>query len=266
VITLLAQQLGRILQSEVQTGGTEPEIIKRFTTQASTVSLPPRLRVESVFVHQKPYAYFVLPPNICGKIRVELGDILFIVKRLRRGKVYDHRFSFAQAKQMTNGRSRIEVHQFRFYRDLSRIQFRFGNSVFKKAGSTPLVWRNLSSSLWFGHYLFLRSRFEMVAKISVIETQFSGGCSHFHFSADIFSPSNRYGPSGAYTFEAFMISFLQLKGIGARVGRQTTGFLDIILKHVHWIVDPPEETKGYFEETKDGGFGIIRITIRDEEE
>jgi hypothetical protein len=138
-------------------------------------------------VHQKPYAYFVKPSTLCGKTRVELGDILFIVKRLRSGKVRDHRFSFAQAKRLTNGAFAIEVHQFLFYRDLADIQFRFGNSVFMGAGATPLIWKNISASGWFGHYLFVDEHWPLVTKVARLTHNFQEAAPSFLFRLTCFT-------------------------------------------------------------------------------
>jgi hypothetical protein len=57
---------------------------------------------------------------------------------------------------------------------------------------------------------------------------------------------------------------LQLQGIGPRVSGRLKEFVEIVLKHVGWVVDPPDETKEYFDESREGGFGVIRITIQDE--
>ncbi len=264
MIASIAGQLCEILRAESNAGGTEPQIIERFTTKAPLVSLPPRVTVESVFVHQKPYAYFVKPADICGKSRVELGDILFIIKRLQNGKVRDYRFTFAQAKRLTNGASPIEVHQFRFYRDVADIDFKFGNSVFQLAGISPITWKKLSASSWFGHYLFLNTHWPIVSAIGLIDAHFPGGCSAFPFSPLAPHPFRR-SSIGTYSFDEFLLKFLQLRGVGVGATSRSKEFLEIILKRVGWVVDPPEETKGFFDEVREGGFAIIRVTITDEE-
>jgi hypothetical protein len=266
MIAAIAKQLTDGLQDAVNVGGKEPQIIKKFVDGAQMIQTSSHFKVESIFVHQKPYAYFSTPTHICGKKRTELGDILFIVKRLRQGATYDHRFTFAQAKKLSKGVASIEVHQFRFYQDIASISFRFGNRVHKTSGITPCTWTALSTSRWFGHYLLLNSPFSLAVRINLVDTQFPAGCNSFDFQLAF--PRTVLWPCaflGLLPYEQFLISFLQSHGLGVHVSRKTENFLELIMKHVGWNFDPPEETEGYFKENEKGGLGIIRITITDEE-
>lgn len=266
MIAAIAKQLADALQDAVNAGGREPQIIETFVNGAQAIQTSSRFNIKSTFIHQKPYAYFDTPTHICGKKRTELGDILFIVKRLRQGVTYDHRFTFAQAKKLSQGVAPIEVHQFRFYRDIASISFRFGNSVHKVSGTTPCTWTRLTTSRWFGHYLLLNSPLSLAARITLVDTQFPGGCNPFNFQlAFPCTVPCSCAYLGLFPYEQFLISFLQLYGLGVHVSHRTEKFVEIITKRVGWNVDPPEETEGYFEENEKRGLGIIRITIIDEE-
>jgi len=267
MIAAIARQLSYELDLSLAKGGTEPQIVSRFVNSARGIAHGGRFNIESIFVHQKPYAYLENPTSICGKSKCELGDILLIIKRIRAGRVIDHRFVFLQAKIMKRDVGSVEVHQFRFYRDIGVIDFRFGNSVFATAKAQPLIWSDLTRSAWFGSYLFLDHHRSTCARTSLIDTQYPGGCDAFSFVPPSYWPwcqvSSAY--TGFFTFELFLISFFQLRGIGCGVNARTAGFLDIILKRFGWILDPPEETEGFFEEDPKGGFGVLRVTIKDDD-
>lgn len=112
----------------------------------------------------------------------------------------------------------------------------------------------------------MNSSLSLAARITLVDTQFPGGCNPFDFQLAF--PWQFPCPCaylGLFPYEHFLISFLQLHGLGVRISRRTERFLEIIMKRVGWNVDPPEETEGYFEENEKGGLGIIRITITDEE-
>ena len=266
MIASIARQLSHLLESSVLVGGHEPAIVKRFVNNASSIQYSSRFKIESIFVHQKPYAFFVTPSTNGGKKKCELGDILLITKRIRAGGVIDHRFLFLQAKKLSGGVGLVEVHQFKFYRDIGGREFKFGNSVYANSQRTPLNWKGLTKSGWFGSYLFLDSPASLCASTSLINTQYNGGCRAFKFAPPILM-SCPFGSShfGIHSFESFLRRFLQPNGIGVGVSPSNCGFLEIVLKHVGWIVDPPEETEGYFEDDKEGGLGIIRVTINDDE-
>jgi hypothetical protein len=264
MIAAIARQFRHLLDSSLATGGTELEIIRRFVTSTNGIAHSRRFHIESIFIHQKPYAFFEVPPRICGKVKSELGDILFIIKRIRAGVIIDHRFLFLQAKKMNNGVGLVDVHQFLFYRDISSIDFRFGNSVYAASNVTPLVWSSITKSAWFGIYLFLETPQSLCARTSLIDTQYPGGCTAFPFNLPCQWPMSS-ACTGYFSFELFLLSFFQFKGIGVGVSRKTKGFLDIILERLGWVVDPPEETEGYFEEDTKGGFGVIRLTINDDD-
>lgn len=265
MIAKIARQFSAKLSASIGAGGTEPEIIRRFTSAVSSIPTSSRFSVESIFVHQKPYAFFQSPPSICGRIKTELGDILLITKRIRSGDAVDHRFTFLQAKKLARTTTPIEVHQFKFYRDISFTKFKFGNSVYP-TGVKPLIWSSLTKSSWFGNYLFLNSSLSTCARTSLIDTQYPGGCSSFPFGPPSWPWPFVGSPHlGIYDFEHFMLGFLKFRGFGVAVSPKTLGFLDIILKRVGWVVDPPEETEEFFEEEK-RGFSVIRVTIKDDDE
>ena len=264
----IANHLSSALQQSIAADGTEPTVVKRFVTNAGNISKNNHIKIETQFVHQKPYVFFVTPSSIFNKSKTELGYILFIVKRIQARQIVDHRFVFLQVKKMNNAeRSMIDVHQFRFYRDISMLQFRFGNSVYAKANVTPLIWSGLTQSTWFGSYLFLSKIESVCARPVLIDLQYSGGCKpfKFEFQSCIHSPFYWSYCTGIQPFRCYLSRLFRFKGIGCRVTPKTAGFLDIILKRLGWALDPPEETEGYFEDDSNGGFGVIRLTINDDQ-
>ena len=267
MIASIAHQFHAILQDAIAKNATEPLMVKDFVGRVIGVGMPPRYTVESRFIHQRPYAFFVNLADICGRKKTELGDVLLIVKRLRGKSVIDHRFVTMQAKRLTNGAAAIDVHQFQFLRDLKDIEFRFGNSVHKQAGIAPIVWKKVTSSLWFGSYLFLDQFLSLVSKVTLVDSCYPGGCSPFPYSPAAV-PHLPWGgsPVGLYAFEAFIVSFLQKGGLGVKVSGKPKALLELVLKRVGMVVDPPEENQGFWEDSDRDGFGVVRVTIQEEEE
>jgi hypothetical protein len=185
-------------------------------------------------------------------------------KRVRGQTVIDHRVCFAQVKRVSGNAATVEPHQLEFYIRLHDLAFRFGNSVYTLGHIQPLVFHHLTRSASFGHYLLLDSPITFVAKPSVIDTQYLQNSSNFDFVIPPLCPNcwkTRWPVHGFYDYETFLLSFLQLKGLEPSITKQVRDFVTIIYKRVGWNIDPPEETEGYFAESKFGGFGIIEIKI-----
>jgi hypothetical protein len=156
-----------------------------------------------------------------------VGDLAYVVKRVREQTVIDHRVCFSQVKQLSGSVSRIQPHQLEFY-----------------AGP------------WFGHYLLLGKPISLVAKTSLIDAKYLRDCLEFDFTVPTFLRAR-----GIYDYENFLLSFLQLKGLGPNVTGRVRKFVEIIYKGVGWDLDPPKEIDGYFLDSDSGGFAIIEITI-----
>jgi hypothetical protein len=272
MITRTATTMSLALQAAIHSGGDEPDIVEAFCNGVKDRSIGTRTTIKAKFVHQKPYAYFVNPPKICDKKRCELGDILFIVKRTEGELTFDHRFTFAQVKKMSDGKAMIDVHQFKFMRDIPRSRFRFGKNVYANAGATPIEWNGLTPSEWFGHYLLLASSGSCACPLATVDTQYPGGCGAFPFRPDYYLSLPR--PAGVKrekvyrpSFHSFLLSFMRLDGPGVAVNGAAKEFLSMVLKHntIGWEADPPEETEEYFEDDR-RGFGVVQITITDGED
>lgn len=119
----------------------EPDIIKKYidvikhgydNNRPLTIHIPYsgkyELKIKSEFVHQKPYALFNSSNKPCSRSRVELGDILFVVKYYNEDRLLEQmRASFLQAKLSKNNRNwKISTHQQEFLLTPSEYPFHFG--------------------------------------------------------------------------------------------------------------------------------------------
>ena len=170
---------------------TEPLIVQRFTQILARLAMNgvfPRWKVDAVFIHQNPFAMFrtrdktgkITNYKICGKSKVELGDILFIVKRVNSGKTVDFRGSFAQVKCEHAGSVSIEPHQLEFLSSISLYPFEFGRSAYKKSGFNPITWR-IGQRTWFSQYLIISSANTLSIDTARIKKLSPGMCSRFSF-------------------------------------------------------------------------------------
>lgn len=83
----LAEYINLTLTKLVQNGTGEIDIVMEFEKEIRTNiahKFPQNISIRTVFIHQKPYAFFVNPSKICGKVKTELGDILFVVKQFKK--------------------------------------------------------------------------------------------------------------------------------------------------------------------------------------
>lgn len=81
-VTLLARELDGELSVAIAAGGAEPDIIRNYDKAVGNIAQTPHSKVRSGFIHQRPYALFVSPTSIAGREKCELGDILYVYKRL----------------------------------------------------------------------------------------------------------------------------------------------------------------------------------------
>lgn len=268
----LANEMNNVLVKSIDHGKDEPDIVKEYTDSVKCMGFNlPGIKIKSCFIHQRPYAFFVNPKSICGKKKSELGDILYVVKRIKKNIIVDHRGVFIQVKKADNLKFKIEPHQLNFYLNISKIKFKFGNSVYKNASFPPILWENLSNSKSFGNYLMISGKETFVCNPSLIarETktifkQFYFTACHSHINNGVYRrtvPNDMCLDSHAF----FLSSFFRKRGIGFSVCGKRKDFLKIIYKRIKWEIDPPEETVDYFIEDK-RNFGVIEITIDETEQ
>jgi len=186
-IGLLAGYLEYGLNKIVTSVKNEVNIVEDFVNFVSNdvsrkfnkISKNEYLSIEARFTHQRPYAIFVNPQKICGKSRVELGDILFIVKRQRNGTLIDHRGSFSQAKLYKKGWV-IKAHQFEFLHNIRNIEFRFANKVSQNLKIEPRTWKIANKPKWFSNFLLLSNIFSLSIPSSYLANFYNQKCSDFN--------------------------------------------------------------------------------------
>lgn len=186
-IGLLAGYLEYGLNKIAASVNNEVDIVREFVDFVSSdvavkfnrISKNKYLSIKTRFVHQKPYAIFVNPQKICGKTRVELGDILFVVKHQRDGALIDHRGSFSQAKLYKSGWE-IKAHQFEFLHNIRNITFRFGNKVYQDLKIQPINWDISSRSKWFSNFLLLSNIFSLSFPPNYFVNFYNRKCNNFY--------------------------------------------------------------------------------------
>lgn len=250
----------------------EPVIVKRFTQIIAHLAkrgLFPRWKVNAVFIHQNPYAMFravdktgkISNYQICGKSKVELGDILFVVKRISGREVADFRGSFAQVKCENSGRVIIEPHQLEFLSNISSYTFEFGRAAYRKSGYMPILW-GIGQRKWFSQYLIISSRNALSIETQRIKKISPGVCSKFSFPFHGLVCTK--GMPHCVTHDgvsSFLKNFLKPNGVGFKVRGRLFKLVDVIFKKLNLVIDPPEEHEGYFEDGR--GFSVIQIQIED---
>lgn len=97
---MIAGLLNNELIASIAKGGTEPEIVRAYAESVGKVLAGPDARIRATFIHQRPYAMFVQPQTIVGRSRCELGDILYVFKKLdSRERVIAARAALVQVKK-----------------------------------------------------------------------------------------------------------------------------------------------------------------------
>ncbi len=122
----------------------------------------------------KALCIFLNPDKLFTKQKTELGDFLFVIKYVENKEVIDNRALFFQAKYnpIDNSKYQIELHQFHFYRQINNIEFKFGNSLYKKLGIIPIKWKNISSFNSFGDYFLISKGFVIDESTEDISKQY----------------------------------------------------------------------------------------------
>jgi hypothetical protein len=256
------------LATESTTG--EVKIVKDAIDRIKKLSWSPNITVQSGFLHQKPYAFFINPDNLFTKQKTELGDLLFVVKYINNNKIIDKRALFFQAKyNNSSSQFPIELHQFHFYKQIDNIEFKFGNSVYKNLGVTPIHWKNISATNEFGDYILLGNNYAVDVSINEIASQYEHKkTGHFNYDLDFICARHcrRHHHKTCCAAKSPLFDFLTPFGKGNLIYGQFELFINLIYKHLGMIPDPPEENEGFWEESSKEGFGLIEITISNGED
>lgn len=259
------------LAKAVEAGHKEPLIVKKFVDSIATCGGPTesgKVANRSKFIHQRPYAFFVIPPLIEGKTKTELGDILFIVKERIAGEVKRKRISILQVK-LADADLRVDIppHQHTFQRDLYNIAFRFGNRyyldtwhprVFSHIDKSSRLMANLILPKHGGHaYVLNADEIEPNSFKFTRETNFLMSTEFPDYFDSLCNFTKRMSRRVGHPPHPYWCSITPV----------LEHMVDIIYRStpVGWTTDPEEEWRDYFVETPpDEGFGIVEITVETE--
>jgi hypothetical protein len=277
-LAILAQELSDWFgQSTVHYSGEVPLVkgfVQHINSNVAKRFVNKKISFRAQFVHQKPYAFFVSPSKICGKTKVELGDILFVVKRIRKGIVIDHRGTFSQAK-LSKGQWKIDCHQFEFLSNINNTLFEFGNSVYTQANgknsiANKITWHLNPGTSWFSNYLLIGK--SPNNNNHAIPPKFLApyyGFNQKNFSVNsgmLFYPGLAVPPSWyAFNLEHFFSNLLKQDGIGFRIRGDLKDFVALLYRLVGLQLDPPEEFQGFVVERENKGFAVVEIRIEDDD-
>ena len=257
---MLPDDLDNALKMAIAAGGSEPDIVRKFISLIAHISPPPNIKIRMAFIHQRPYVFFVSPPIICGKQKCEFGDLLYVFKRVdNEMNLIDSRASFLQAKKGI-GSWHIDAHQIEFLSNIKKIQFRFGNSVYKRGGYTPIVFNGLPHSGVLSQYLLLDP-----SDALCYETYRVKSCQRLYQHSFSLNPLNPILCKKKVPFCSNCDSHLKfIRGFclginGSRISGRLMIIVELIYKYLNWTFDPPEEFSDNFIEDA-GGFGVIEIT------
>jgi hypothetical protein len=265
----ILDSIKRATQMAIYNKTGEVRIVFDSVEEIRKLEFGSNVEIQVGFCHQKPYAFLISPDNLFTKQKTELGDFLFVIKYIDNNRIIDKRAMFFQAKYNNKeNRFSIELHQFHFYRQIHNIEFRFGNSVYKvneNINLIPIIWKNISESNQFGDYILLGKDFVIDISINEIATQYEhkkGGsfnyylkllCDYCHFLT--------LNPVICCNNNRPLLDFLTPFGKGNKIQGQFEQFINLIYKRLGMIPDPPDENEGFWEEGNKSGFGLIEITI-----
>lgn len=256
-------QLIKTIESSIASG--EVNMVKESIGKIQNLTLVPNINIQAGFCHQKPYAFFIEPSKLFTKTKTELGDFLFVIKYIDNNEIIDNRALFFQAKYNKLRKPfSIELHQFHFYKQIHNIIFKFGKSVYKNLNYEPIEWKNISSNNDFGDYILLSENFALDLYTNEIALQYEHKkqghfnfdlklmCDCFHFHRHREMCCNSKSP---------LFDFLTPFGKGNKIEGSFKEFISLIYKKLEMIPDPPDEHKGFWDDSSSGGFGLIEITI-----
>lgn len=248
----------------------EVDIVRKSVDEINNINWSPNIKIQSGFCHQKPYAFFITPERLFTKKKTELGDLLFVIKYLDNNTIIDKRALFFQAKYNQNGKPfLIELHQFHFYKQIERIEFKFGNRVYRDLSMEPIIWKTISQKNQFGDYLLISNRFAIDLFTNDIANQYEHKTNgHFRFDINSICDCRHFRLRHhelCYKFNSPLFDFITPFGKGNKIEGEFEAFISLIYKRLGMIPDPPEEHEGFWEESSNGGFGLIEITIDNNE-
>lgn len=237
------------------------------------------LDIKAKVVHQKPYALFDPNNGPCGRKKLELGDILFVVKYVHPlMELIEMRASFLQAKLTKKDTWKITAHQQEFLMNPNKYKFKFGKKWGKKYQERQIT----SKSKWLFTYLLMSNQFpNLAASPEIVELWRQISCKDYPIPADFFVPvfySKTPTFSGITWYNRFvggryalwLYKFLKMQGIGGYLinnrhlsNRELKDLVDTIYRFVGLQPDPPDEFEGYYEE---GTFGVVEFTFTPTEE
>lgn len=247
----LAQDISKELDKAIASASGEVHIVQEFIKNLKSLKTPPNITITTGVCHQKPYAHFINPNTYHNHKKCELGDILWAYKVTSSRGVIEHRAIFSQAKHSRSQTFKIEPHQYQFLTDIGWNSFNFGKSVTAAAGYQPIVYTAISKSNHFSNYLFLNP-----GQPPKCETTSDLSLANNH-SIDV---------AGFQIFERYIESFLRPNSFGMSllpVGSPRWIMIDIVFKRLSLKLDPPEEWRDHFEDSK-SAFGAILIEERQE--
>lgn len=262
-------QLHQALLNAIAAGGTEPQIVKRYTVAAASIVPPPNISMRTGFIHQRPYMRFRtpagVPATLCGKVACELGDVMYVFKEKVAPTAPPHYVSvaFLQAKIGTNMWA-VEPHQLEAARSIQTLPFTFGNTVFAAGGVAPIVYAGLPVSRLF-YYLLLGTTptaRALAYDAARVIAHSPGICVSFALQDSTHLPCSFSRPccNSCDSHQRFL-SALMSKAAGELKTGTLAQIVDLIYKRIGWVPDPPEEFEGYFpDEGENAGFGIVEIT------
>lgn len=262
---MLAQQLDNLLLSAIAKGGSEPEIIREYVAGIGGIVMAPSVQVRAEFIHQRPYAFFVNPIEIAGRKKCELGDVLYVYKEFdSAGVLVQAKASFVQAKK-GNGHWSIEPHQLEFLANIKHIQFRFGNSVYKRGGVKRVIYNGLPHTGRVAQYLLLGSSVALsysVNRVKARQRLYQQGFA-IHAGNPIVCKEAKRPLCGNHDSHLKFLDRFCSGNEGANLVGPVRDIVELVYKRIGWVLDPPEEFADNFIEDP-RGFGIVEITASSE--
>lgn len=261
MLAQFAQQLNDELSDAIAAGGTEPDIVRSYVMAAGKIAQKPGMKVRAGFIHQRPYAFFVNPTAIAGREKCEFGDVLYVYKRLDlTGKLVRAKACFVQAKR-GSGYWSIEPHQLEFLANIKKIQFRFGNSVYKRGGVKPVIYNGLPHSGEIAQYLLFDTANALsysVKRIKACQPLYQHGFPIHTRNPILCKVAEQPFCEDCDSHLRFLERFCN-GNEGADLQGQVRDIVELIYKRIGWVLDPPEEFADNFIDDP-RGFAIVEIT------
>jgi hypothetical protein len=203
------------------------------------------IRVRSGFTHRKPMVNLTTP--YLGVAKCELGDILFVLKIIEKKQLLVYKASLQQVKISSKSSYDIPIHQWKLYKDFSKISFSFNGKTWNIKPRTKYFANFLISDLADFHIINNRSSFPIGYEINQNPTEVR---------------LKKFVSEYSYlSFYSFITQFMKGKIAENVKHGKMKKFVESLYISCGLLPDPPEK---YFEYKEPGGFGIIEITIKRE--